>query len=296
MRCPKCQYISFDSGDRCRNCGYEFSLAVEEPVVDVVIKREDPRSGRGKDSSQTALDASISSPSDPSEHGGSPFARRPLTMEDLPLFTERFADDQAPLVTPPAVPRPPLSVRRANPAPRGQRSPFPEELSLDLAADADDPVPATEPVVEEQATSTDATAGIVRRLAAGLVDGVLLIAIHAAVVYLTLRLSELRPDEWHILPLPPLVAFLLLLSGGYFVLFTAAGGQTIGKMATGIRVINAGDGPEAPLRVGFGTAVLRAVACLGSVLAAGAGFLPVLLASDRRAFHDRVAGTRVVRA
>ena len=29
MKCPKCQYISFDSGDRCRNCGYEFSLAAE---------------------------------------------------------------------------------------------------------------------------------------------------------------------------------------------------------------------------------------------------------------------------
>lgn len=296
MRCPKCQYISFDSGDRCRNCGYEFSLAVEEPHVDVPIKREDPRPGRGKDPSLTALDASISSPNERSEDGGPPFGRRPLTMEDLPLFTERFADDQAPLVTPPAVPRPPLSVRRANPAQRGPRPPLPEELSLDLAADAGEPILAPESVVDEQATSTDKAAGIVRRLGAGLVDSMLLIAIHAAVVYLTLRLSELRPEQWQILPLPPLIAFLLLLSGGYFVLFTAAGGQTIGKMTTGIRVVNAGDGSEAPLRVGFGTAVVRAVACLGSVLAAGAGFLPILLASDRRAFHDRVAGTRVVRA
>ena len=29
MRCPKCHYISFGSADRCRNCGYEFLLAVE---------------------------------------------------------------------------------------------------------------------------------------------------------------------------------------------------------------------------------------------------------------------------
>src|SRR5215203_5633762 len=29
MKCPKCQYISFESGDRCRNCGYEFSLAAD---------------------------------------------------------------------------------------------------------------------------------------------------------------------------------------------------------------------------------------------------------------------------
>ena len=26
MKCPKCGYLGFESGDRCRNCGYEFSL------------------------------------------------------------------------------------------------------------------------------------------------------------------------------------------------------------------------------------------------------------------------------
>ena len=28
MKCPKCGYLGFESGDRCRNCGYEFSLSV----------------------------------------------------------------------------------------------------------------------------------------------------------------------------------------------------------------------------------------------------------------------------
>ena len=31
MKCPKCHYISFGSSDRCRNCGYDFLLAVEPP-------------------------------------------------------------------------------------------------------------------------------------------------------------------------------------------------------------------------------------------------------------------------
>ena len=26
MKCPKCDYLGFDTGDRCRNCGYDFSL------------------------------------------------------------------------------------------------------------------------------------------------------------------------------------------------------------------------------------------------------------------------------
>jgi uncharacterized RDD family membrane protein YckC len=284
MRCPKCQYITFDSGDRCRNCGYEFSLSVEDPPVDVKIRRDELPPGRAKEPSLAALDTPVETP-----------ARRPLTLEDLPLFSDRFPDDQAPLVTPPAVPRPPLSVRRANPMQARARAPEPEEFSFDPLPSEHDSL-RTDAPIEGPSMAGDVAAGVIRRVGAGIIDVTILGAIHAAVVYLTLRLCGLRPDEWQILPLPPLVAFLLLLSGGYFVLFTAAGGQTIGKMAAGIRVINASEDPDAPPRVAFGTAAIRTVACLGSVLAAGAGFLPVLLTADRRAFHDRVAETRVVRA
>ena len=38
MRCPKCHYISFDSTDRCRNCGYEFSLSADLPESDLQIQ------------------------------------------------------------------------------------------------------------------------------------------------------------------------------------------------------------------------------------------------------------------
>ena len=26
MKCPKCLYIGFETGERCKNCGYDFSL------------------------------------------------------------------------------------------------------------------------------------------------------------------------------------------------------------------------------------------------------------------------------
>ena len=38
MRCPKCHYISFDSTDRCRNCGYEFALTADAPALDLPIQ------------------------------------------------------------------------------------------------------------------------------------------------------------------------------------------------------------------------------------------------------------------
>jgi hypothetical protein len=48
--------------------------------------------------------------------------------------------------------------------------------------------------------------------------------------------------------------------------------------------------------VSFRTAVIRTVACLGSVLPLGAGFILAVVNDDRCAFHDRVAATRVVPA
>ena len=50
MKCPKCQYITFDSGDRCRNCGYDFSLTVETPDLDLPIKTGEGVDKKGKQS------------------------------------------------------------------------------------------------------------------------------------------------------------------------------------------------------------------------------------------------------
>jgi len=297
MRCPKCQYISFESSDRCRNCGYEFSLSVDTEQIDVKIARDEPVSSRSRDGAYTALDTPLNPPS---ERG----VGRPLAAADLPLFTDRVADDQAPLVTPPAVPRAPLSVRKAAPVRPRPQSPLPEELSLDLEIDDDNQpeglaefgvTPTSLPSVPQpSAPLQPAVASLVRRTVAGVIDVLILGSISAAVVVLTLRVCELTLEQWTMLPAVPMLAFLMLLCGGYFVLFTVAGGQTIGKMAAHIRVVN---GPEVTrARVSFRTAVVRTVACLGSVLALGAGFLLAVVNEDRCAFHDRVADTRVVPA
>jgi uncharacterized RDD family membrane protein YckC len=64
-------------------------------------------------------------------------------------------------------------------------------------------------------------------------------------------------------------------------------------MAAGIKVVpmNAEQG-----RVPLGHSVLRAAAYAISALPVGLGFLPALVGADRRAFHDRLADTRVVKA
>jgi len=93
----------------------------------------------------------------------------------------------------------------------------------------------------------------------------------------------------------PTSAFLSLLGVGYLVMFNAAGGQTIGKMAVGLRVVREITAFDAGGPVSFGQAMLRALLTLPSVFVAGAGFLPALM-GEERAVHDRLAHTRVIRA
>ena len=46
MKCSKCGYLGFDSVDRCRNCGYEFSLAPTFALPDLPIRQDRGRRRR----------------------------------------------------------------------------------------------------------------------------------------------------------------------------------------------------------------------------------------------------------
>ncbi|MEO6235465.1 MAG: RDD family protein [Vicinamibacterales bacterium] len=280
MKCPKCQYFSFDSGARCRNCGYDFSLVPDAPDPDLAIQ-------------------------DGTEAIG-PLAD--FTLNDL--FTPGGRDPDAPLVTADAAPRAPVAVRRTAPVaakPKARRETGRVDREPRLALDTEEiaivpdavPDPWHGPLPSIDAPATDsvhASAPVGARALGGLIDLLLVAAIDALVVYFTLKICDLPFAEVLTLPLAPLVSFLLLLNGGYLATFVAASGQTIGKMAAGTRVVPADPAATASDRVSFGQAIVRAAGYLVSALPAGAGFLPALFGHERRALHDRLADTRVVKA
>ena len=134
-------------------------------------------------------------------------------------------------------------------------------------------------------------AGLGARFLAVVIDLSILAIVDVLVVYFTMQLCGLTFLDFGLLPKRPLLAFLLVQNGGYLVAFTA-GGQTLGKMAMGIRVVNADE--TRPLDLS--RAMLRTLLWLVLAIPAGLGFLTALVTSDRRGLHDRVAGTRVVRA
>ncbi len=374
MRCPKCHYLSFDPEARCRNCGYDFSLAdpdlqlrLEEDAparpADIMLRpppartaapktlgpmRPQPVPARPAVTSSAVADrpreaAAASSPAaEPPPPRGvvdSPAGQRepPARLEspaqpavtrppkqaspvpastpgDLPLFVRGMparpapGDDAVPEV--PAAP-PPLSVRRRTPDPARLKARYgresvgraPGPVDRDLLDDLEkleqmprpaSPAPMAQPVNTAWTNDAPPPARLAARVAAGIVDAAVLGAIDVAVIALTLRLSDLPASQAAVLPLLPLAAFFVLLNGGYLLLFTAVNGQTVGKMAAHIRVV-AEPGRMPRPRVTLAQAATRSLCALGSALALGAGFL-TSLGPDGRALHDRVAGTRIVRA
>jgi uncharacterized RDD family membrane protein YckC len=297
MKCPKCGYLGFEQAERCRNCGYDFALTTTRVTPDLSL-REAERDLHAFDDLEL-IDAAA--PQREASAGAATVlvsavgARTASDMGELPLF-----GDDVPLITKASPPRSPLAVRRATPElprvriEREQATSFEfqeAELEMPLEAPVSPAVRASSPEWSAAGAGTEQLAGLGARFVAAAIDLVLLTLVDVAVVYLTVQICGLAPDELSLLPIGPLVAFLVVQNGGYLVAFTA-GGQTIGKMLVGIRVVPAQRGETLDL----GRSLVRTVIWSLLALPAGLGLLTALFSAERRGFHDRLAGTKVVRA
>jgi uncharacterized RDD family membrane protein YckC len=312
MKCPKCGYLGFERVERCRHCGYDFSLAAPADSFELPLKpvSGEPE-GRQTLDDLSFLDRAMAAGSagalgeEPEARGAGPNRApappprpaapepRPRTAGELPLFGSPGPDD-LPLITRPSPPRQPLAVRRATPEVPRLRSSSARLSTLDLGFEAAEAEPAPgvtgfDAVPARGAGGTeDATIG--SRCAAVLLDLAILAGVDVAVVYFTMQICGVGLGELGLLPRAPLFAFLIVQNGGYLVALTA-GGQTLGKMAAGIKVVSA----ESLASLDLGRAFVRELAWLVLAAPAGLGFLTALN-RDRRGFHDRFAGTRVIRA
>lgn len=246
---------------------------------------------------------------------GRPRRQAPPPTTELPLFVKGMGAEVAPpaiavpatdndldlpLTAPPAGGLPPLSVRRSVDAParaRGVEIPKLGPLDRDLLEGLQriEHADQRRAAAEARRVQDEHRASAGRRLGAAAVDAALLGAIGAAIVSITLRWAGLEWSQIQLLPTAPLLAFVLLVVTGYLFMFTAAIGQTAGKMLMGIRVVDAGEPGIGEHRVSLRQALYRGALTVPSVLLLGAGFLPALT-GDGRAIHDRLTHTRVVRA
>jgi uncharacterized RDD family membrane protein YckC len=165
------------------------------------------------------------------------------------------------------------------------------------------PRPAARPPVRpgvEAAGASGAAAGFWIRLAAYLIDGVILSIPAMAVVGVILLLvfrgggAEIDPESFSS------GLFLLAMAGNvlsfalafaYFLYFWGARGATPGKRLLGLKVVT-GNG-ESP--IGYGRAALRILGYFLNGFTFGIGFLLIALNEEKRGLHDRIADTRVIK-
>jgi len=154
---------------------------------------------------------------------------------------------------------------------------FCANCGFSLAATIEQPAPAVAPSAEP-ATPEVAVEymGFWIRFAAAIIDGIIISFISFVLARFTYG---------------PLSAFNILLLWLYYWLFTGLKGQTLGKMAVGIKVVNAaGSVPglgRAALREVPGKIVSSIVICLG--------FLWIVWDGRKQGWHDKIASTYVVR-
>src|SRR5262245_55689290 len=177
MKCPKCGYLGFETGDRCRNCGYDFSLTPASIDTDLTLNQPansdrlvpsldldrlfGAESGPASPPSGLALSPPLPSLASPSpiqpssERAESSAAVMALAAPPSQESSELPFDDGA-IVRPPRPARPPLGVRRTTPdvprtRPRSNR-PIRFDSSGDVQVEtlviaAEEPEAATAPVV-----------------------------------------------------------------------------------------------------------------------------------------------------
>ncbi len=160
---------------------------------------------------------------------------------------------------------------------------------------------ATQP---EPAEARVHVAGLWRRVAAGLIDGLILSPVLILAGWLAFRLTDMPPLSssgfrpelllelflWGGLPFYSVVAIALALAQLYAFLFVTLTGKTPGLLVLRARVINIyGHQPE------WWRTLLRCSGLLLALSLLGLGLVWIGFDREKRGLHDWLAGTYVIR-
>ena len=212
----------------------------------------------------------------------------------------------APPVPRSAVPAPapapvPPPTTKPTPALPQQASRRVADATLSRVPLRDEPAPApSRPTAAERGAPAD-VAGFLPRLAAWLVDSVILLALNLIFMSPVLLIYFFRPElksreggsDWTLALIASLSSLVILAANfWYLVGGWAKSGRTPGKALLGLVIVR-GDRRSGG-GLGWRTAVVRGVGYMLGSACLMIGFLVVLFRKDRRAWHDLIADTWVV--
>ena len=121
-------------------------------------------------------------------------------------------------------------------------------------------------------------AGFWRRFAAKFIDGIILGIVNFILAIIFKHAVGLY------------YALSIIIDWGYYTYFEVSSGQTLGKMALGIRVIDFQRGGS----IGYGRAFIRQIAQILSTIPLFLGYFWMLWDKEKQCWHDKIAGSVVV--
>lgn len=259
MLCPKCSFTTFDYADSCKKCGYDLKAHKESKGISASkpVSRPAPKPEKKKE--EAPIDTGLS------ELSETAFSAQ--SIDEPPEQTAEASFDQG--FSPPP---PPIS---------------------------DEPV--SEPAYESLPAYPDAESlpkgGFWIRFVAAFVDGIIMVIVQSIFgffVGMGVGMGSIMrggiSDEGQLLSW--IIAFFvnILIGMAYHIFFVGWRGQTPGKMALKLKIIQT-NGEE----MTYGKAFLRWVGYSISGLTLGIGYLMVAFTKQKQGLHDKIAGTYVIR-
>ncbi len=133
-------------------------------------------------------------------------------------------------------------------------------------------------------------AGFWIRVAAKLIDGLLLMVVNLAIGFVVAAVMSSADDPSVVLASTLIAsAFQICVAAGYSCYFLGKYGATIGKMACGLKVIT-GEHDAVSYLKGFGRYFAEVLSSIVLLI----GYIMVAFDSEKRGLHDRICNTRVV--
>jgi uncharacterized RDD family membrane protein YckC len=133
-------------------------------------------------------------------------------------------------------------------------------------------------------------AGFWKRFGAVFIDGIIFQIMNFSMLFalgLKFIAIEQKPEEMSLRIILAIVQYIIIF--GYEVFFIGKFGATLGKMALGVKVVNA-DGSK----VGYLKSAGRFFAKILSGIILCIGYLMAAFDDEKRALHDRICNTRVI--
>jgi uncharacterized RDD family membrane protein YckC len=180
----------------------------------------------------------------------------------------------APESTPPSASAPPPSIS----APEG---PSPSVAYASAVPPAEEPLYAAVATGQVEAGPAAGASDLVMLPRGAFVDRLAAFALDAILVIIIVQVLDIHHQEAR-------VGFIVALA--YHISFWTLKGTTLGGIICQLRLVRVDGG-----RVGFPDALVRGLTGIFSLAVFGLGFLWILRDPDKQAWHDRVAGTYVVK-